>query len=160
MNNIMIRRLLYAFKRQWGTVFDYVQILTSEVDDRTGSRNIKRDVLRLPAVLLPQSQLRKFIQDIGYLAADKNFTYGGLNDFNTITLLVDRFDAPSQFRPDLNGYINHDYKRFERVSISDIFGECYLLVARGVEGGLPYARLDDRTFNRLQLQQRVTYELN
>jgi hypothetical protein len=86
-NAIMIRRLLYAFKRQWGTEFDYVQILESTADDRTGSRTIKREVVRLPAIKLPLSQLRKFIQDIGYLAADKNFTYGGLNDY-TITIML------------------------------------------------------------------------
>lgn len=160
MNTEHVRRLLYALKRQWGTSFDYVQILLSEADTRTGDRRIQREVFPLPAVLLPQSQVRKFIQDIGYLAANKNFTYGALNDFNTITLLIDATDVPPNLNVDLNGYINHENKRFERVVFTGLAGAAYLLMARGVEGAYPYAKMDTPTFNRLDFQERVSYELN
>jgi hypothetical protein len=160
MNSQMIRHLLYAFKKQWGGQFDYIQILTSEADARTGDRNIQRTVLRFPAVKLPITQARKFIQDIGYLAANKNFTYGGLNDFNTVTLLIDINDLPNGFKIDLNGYLIHDQKRYERVSFSNLAGAAYLLVARGVEGALPYARISEYAQSTLQIQSRATYELN
>lgn len=160
MNNVVIRRLLYALKREWGTTFDYVQIVSSEANDITGSRTIKREVIRLPAVLLPQNMLRKFIQDIGYLAANKNFTYGGYNDLNTIALLVSRFDTPENFNVNLNGYVNYGHKRFEKVSIDNLFEEAYIIIARGTEGANPYAQIADRAFNTLQIQGRVVYELN
>lgn len=160
MNNLMIRRLLYAFKRQWGCELDYVQIVTSESDPRTGSRNITRRVIPTKAVRLPQMHVRKFIQDIGYLAANKNFTYGGLDDYNKATILLDRFELPADFQPELNGYIVLDHKRYERVSINDLFGEAYLLVAQGVEGANPYAEVRQTAFNTLQIQQRVSFELN
>lgn len=160
MNTTMIRRLLYAFKQQWGATFDYIQILRSEVDDRTGSRQIQREVIRFPAVLLPVNQLRKFMQDIGYLAANKNFTYGGLNDYNTLNILVDIDDMPRGFNPNLNGYINHDHKRFERVSFTEFAGQAFLLTVRGVEGANPYAQLAEGSYNRLQVQGRVSCELN
>lgn len=156
----MIRRLLYGLKRQWGSMFDYIQILKSESDDRTGTRRIQREVIRFPAVLLPENQLRKFIQDIGYLAANKNFTYGGLNDFNTLSLIIDINDLPKNFDVNLNGYINHNFKRYERVSFTNIFEQAFLLTVRGVEGANPYAQLADYTFNRLQIQGRVSFELN
>lgn len=160
MNSTMIRRLLYSFKKQWGATFDYIQILKSEVDDRTGGRVIQRQVIPVPGVMLPISQLRKFIQDIGYLAADKNFTYGGLNDYNTLNILVDIEDMPRGFNPELNGYITRDHKRYERVSFTEFAGQAFLLTVRGVEGANPYAQLSERTFNRLQIQGRVTVELN
>lgn len=156
----MIRRLLYAFRQQWGTTFDYIQILTSEVDDRTGTRAISRKYFPLPAVLLPQQTLRKFIQDIGYLAANKNFTYGALNDYNTLRLLVSSEDKPADLHFDLNGYITHQGRRYERKQVDDLFGECYLLVASGVEGANQYGQLRELAVDRLELRQRVRYELN
>lgn len=160
MQSQMIRRLIYAFKRQWGGDVDYIQLLTSEVNDNTGERDINRLVHSFKAVVMPISQVRKFIQDIGYLAANKNFTYGALNDYNTFTILIDRNDLPDNFNPDLTGYINYNGKRYERVSMNDIYGSAYLLVTRGVEGALPFSRLKQEVRNILQLQSRVTYELN
>lgn len=159
-NSQTLSRLLYSLKRQWGAEFDYVQIISSELNDRTGSREIRRDVFRIPAVLLPQQTVRKFIQDIGYLAADKNFTYGGLNDFNKLTLLIDRNDLPKTFDINLNGYVNYGHKRYERVKIDNLFEVAFLLTSQGVEGANPYATISRRADNLLAIQQRVTYELN
>ena len=160
MNTYHVHRLLYSLKRQWGTSFDYFQILLSEVDDRTGTRRIQRELLKLSAVLLPQNQIRKFIQDIGYLAADKNFTYGGLNDYNTLTIVIDAMDLPKNFQVNLNGYINYNGKRYERVSFSNLAEAAYILIARGVEGAYKYGRLEETCFNELQFQEVLTYELN
>lgn len=160
MTSTMIRRLLYAFKKQWGATFDYIQIRQSEVDDRTGQRQIERKVIRFPAVKLPISQLRKFIQDIGYLAANKNFTYGGLNDYNTMHILIDSNDMPRGFEPELNGYITLNHKRYERVSFDNVFDTAFILTVRGVEGASPYAQVPAGTYNRLQIQGRVDVELN
>lgn len=160
MTSKMIHDLLYAFKRQWGTDIQYVQILTSKVDDNTGSREINRQVFDLPAVKLPIATLRKFIQDIGYLAANKNFTYGGLNDYNTVRLLISAADLPDGFNVDLDGYIVLNNKRYERVSFDNVFGECWVLQVRGVEGANPYARVTRPAFDILTLTQRVRVELN
>lgn len=155
-----IRRLLYGLKRQWGRDFDYVQILTSEANSVTGDFEIHRRIIRFPAVLLPQSQLRKFIQDISYLAANKNFTYGGYNDYNALSIVILKSDLPLDFNPDLNGYINYDHKRFERVRFENLADEAYLLVVQGIEGARPYQTIPMRSYNNLQIQSRVTYELN
>jgi len=147
-------------KRQWGAEFDYVQILSSELNDRTGDREIRRDVFKIPAVLLPQNTVRKFIQDIGYLAANKNFTYGGLSDFNKLTLLISIDDLPAGFDINLNGYVNYNNKRFERVKIDNLFEVAFMLTSQGVEGANPYAVISRRADSQLQLQQRVSNELN
>lgn len=160
MNDGMIRRLVYAFKRQWGRDFTYVQIESSTVDDSTGRRNIQRSVFEFPAVILPISTMRKFIQDIGYLAANKNFTYGALNDLNKLNLLISADDFPLEFKPDLNGYVNYGGKRYERVSIENLFDAAYVLTVQGVEGANPYAILNVRAESVLQLSGRVVHELN
>lgn len=155
-----IRRLLYGLKRQWGKNFDYVQILTSEANSVTGDFEIHRKIVRFPAVLLPQSQIRKFIQDIGYLAANKNFTYGGYNDFNTLSIVILKSDLPSDFNPDLNGYINYNHKRYERLRFENFTEEAYMLVVQGVEGARPYQTIPVAAYNNLQIQSRASYELN
>lgn len=160
MNNLSLRRLVYALKRQWGVELTYVQIVSSKLDDRTGSREIERRVITFKGVVLPQHLARKFIQDIGYLAANKNFTYGALNDFNKLTVLFDRAELPMGFQPELNGYINYNGRRYERVSFDNLLEEAFVLVAQGVEGANPYAVIDVRAESRLQMQGRVVVELN
>lgn len=160
MNNMMIRRLLYTFKRQWGADITYVQILSATVNDSTGSRDIQRTVLQIPATRLPTATVRKFLQDIGYLAADKNFTYGALNDFNKATFIFSQLDLPDGFQPNLNGYIVLNGKRYEKVSIDNLFDEGYIMVVQGVEGANPFARLDVRADDRLRMQSEATYALN
>lgn len=160
MNNMMIRRLLYSFKRQWGVEITYVQIMSATVDDATGSRNIQRCIYQIPATKLPTSTARKFIQDIGYLAADKNFTYGALNDFNKATFVIAADDLPLNFQPTLNGYVVIGNKRYEKVSMDSLFDEGFILIAQGVEGANPYARVDVRADDRLRIQGVATYALN
>lgn len=160
MQTQMIRRLLYSLKKDWGTTFDWMKIIQSEVNDRTGERTIQRQVFTIPGVLLPQSQARKFIQDIGYLAANKNFTYGALDDYNTLKFLVDINDVPPECALELNGYVNYRFKRYERVSFDNLAEAAFLLVVKGVEGTNPYGRISQPTFNALCLKQKVTFELN
>lgn len=154
-----IRRLLYALKRDWGTTFEFIQIQESEVNLNTGTRDVKRKAYQIVGVLLPQNQVRKFIQDIGYLAADKNFTYGALNDFNNLRFLFDKQDIPVEAL-DLNGYIVYQGKRYERVQLDDLYDTAILLTTKGVEGAAPYSEINERTQNTLQIGGKVTVELN
>ncbi len=142
------------------TDFDYVQILTSERNNVTGIRSIQRTLLHLPAILLPQNQARKFIQDIGYLAANKNFTYGALNDFNTLLLIIMVEDLPRNFQVDLNGFIIHEHKRYEKASFIKLLDVAHILTAKGVEGAYPFATIEQSVTSTLQFQQGVINELN
>lgn len=155
----MIRRLLYSLKRDWGATFEYVQLIESELNLSTGSRRIQRKAFQIPGVLLPQNQIRKFMQDIGYLAADKNFTYGALNDFNTLKFLFDKDDVPENAL-DLNGYIVYNGKRYDRVELGEMQDTAILLLARGVEGSAPYSTVEQSAHNTLQIGGRVIVELN
>jgi hypothetical protein len=115
----------------------------------------------LPAVLLPQDLVRKFMQDIGYLAANKNFTYGALNDYYTSKFLILDDDLPKGLPINLNGYVVWNHKRLERVSFEIMEnGVAYLLTAKASEGGVPYDKIPATTQNKLVIGQAVTYELN
>lgn len=152
--------LLYELKKQFGVGIDYVQILESNVDDVSGERDIRRVTYCLPAILLPEDRAAKFIQDIGYLAANKNFTYGALNDFNSTKLLVAKEDIPEGLQISLQGYVNKGPRRYEKVSFESLLDAAYLLVVRGVEGSLPFSQVRQRVESKLRIGGRVTYELN
>lgn len=160
-NTRFIRNALYQFKKNYGTEIRYVSIVQSDVNPETGQRRIDKRAYTFEVILLPTTLMRKFVQDIGYLAANKNFTYGGLNDYITTSFLIMGEDFPVGLEPNLDGYIVHDHKRFEKVQLTKLeHGVGYLLVAKGVEGSLPYDVASLVAQNQLQFSQTVRYELN
>lgn len=74
------RRVLYSLKQKWGREATYYKVgnALKDVDIETGrSRlNITRHQIK-KLVTFKQQVISKFEYDIGYLAANKNFTYGG-----------------------------------------------------------------------------------
>lgn len=158
--NTIFYNLMYQLKKSFGSSIDYVQLEKSEVNHQTGSREIVRKVLPLPCVLLPQSQMRKFVQDIGYLAANKNFTYGGLNDFLDVSFILDPNDLPSEFNRDLDGYITYGHRRYEKVSFEYLQDFAIVLRVKGVQGAYPFAQVRACSCDKLELAGRVVVELN
>ena len=158
--NTIFSNLLYQLKRQFGSSIDYVQLEKSEVDHDRGTRTIERVVFPLRVVQLPASLMRKFVQDIGYLAANKNFTYGGLNDLQDVSFVLDPNDLPSRLDQSLDGFIHWQGQRLEKVSFDWLLDAAIVLKVRGVKGAVPYAEVRSQTQSRLQMQGRVTYELN
>ena len=160
-NTRFIRNTLYKFKRDYGTDLRYIMIEHSEFQTDSGERKLTKQVFYFTAILLPTTLLRKFVQDIGYLAADKNFTYGALNDYASTSFVIMEEDFPDGLKPDLNGYVIHDEQRFEKVQIVALeHGVGHLLLAKTVKGSLPYDVQTEVCQNQLQLSHMVKYELN
>lgn len=152
-----ISGIVYSLRQQYGSSVRYLEILSSDTDRVSGSRSIVKKAHDLDIVHLPASMLRKFIQDIGYLAANKNFTYGGLNDYDEVGFLL--MNVP--FNPDLNGYIVWNNARYEKSNIESFNnGEVYLLKVRRTEGGPPFDVVPVYASSVLQMQGVATYELN
>jgi hypothetical protein len=161
MNNKFIKDLLYQFKKDYGAKIRYIVIVQSDLDVETGKRDfIKQDFL-IDVVVLPRRISRKFIQDIGYLAANKNFTYGAFNDYNEIKFLIDIDDFPKGLNISLDGYLVYNDKRYEKTEFDLIEHEvAFMLSAKGVEGGKPYDIIRPKVSSGLQLQHGVSFELN
>jgi hypothetical protein len=111
MNTRFITDILYDFKKDYGDDLRYIMLDHVEADIETGRRNNNRTYFDLEVIIMPQMLVRKFIQDIGYLAADKNFTYGGLNDYNSMPVIIRGQDLPENFKADLNGYCTYKHER-------------------------------------------------
>jgi hypothetical protein len=88
-----IRRILYRLKREWGKPVT-VKAETYGVDYRTGVQNATEDgsftVNR--AIVLPRRFTRDFTYDLSFIAANKNFTYGGFFDVWQRNIIIDQQD--------------------------------------------------------------------
>lgn len=86
----LIKRILYRLKREYGQEITLRQLDSQSVDYKTGelSRAISEIVVKR-ACVLPKSMKNEFTYDLAYIAAAKNFTYGGLYETNTRTIIVE-----------------------------------------------------------------------
>lgn len=88
---------LYRLKRHIAITI-VLRNTASTVDLATGVITpTNTDLTIKKAILLPRKMARKFVYDISYLAANKNFTYGGEFDEGNRFLIVDFKDIPSTF---------------------------------------------------------------
>lgn len=98
MSNLrQIKNILYQLKKDWGIAMD-LRNQTSVVDRKTGMTqksyvgiSVRRGIL-LPVKLTPS-----FVYDLSFIAANKNFTYGGLFGAGSRVVIVDGSDVPSTF---------------------------------------------------------------
>ena len=88
MNIKHLNDTIYALERDYGLKLKIYHIKQSDVDVETGIRKVVKDLFKVTAVKLPDNMYRKFVQDIAYLAANKNFTYGGLSDYSTTKWVI------------------------------------------------------------------------
>ena len=99
-----IKRILYRLKRQFGQEIVYSRNTTNTVNYRTGAiTRAGTDVTIKRAIVLPARMIRSFEYDLTYIAANKNFTYGGFYDDSSRLIIVDRKDLKaSALTPRIN----------------------------------------------------------
>jgi hypothetical protein len=115
-NNLReISKILYQLKKDFGLpmsvrIFDP---LTFVVDHRTGRETV--DYTDYPikrGILLPIDWSRKFHYDLSYIAANKNFTYGGFSDEGLRTIIIARKDLPSTVDVNMDDQLAFDNRKY------------------------------------------------
>ena len=66
------------------------------------------------------NEQRKFVYDLAFIAAAKNFTTGGYFDETKRLVIIDAKDLPISFVPDLNMHFQFQDKRWEINSVNRI----------------------------------------
>lgn len=114
-NNLReIRIILYRLKRNYGLPAIIKRVNTSVQDITTGV--ITRTYFEYPikrVIVLPTRDLRTFLYDLSFVAASKNFTYGGLFDQKSRVMIIDIKDAPKGFILTMNDHIEFESRRYE-----------------------------------------------
>lgn len=93
-NNLrQIELILYRLKREYGLPIAVRHPTKNDSDAQTGKITRTYDVYKITrAICLPTDTMRTFIYDLTYVAANKNFAYGGLFDKNTKIFIFSKKD--------------------------------------------------------------------
>ena len=135
MANVLrqISVILYRLKRNFGlpailrVPADTYNVQTGVVTPNNTDYNIRR------AILLPRRSLRDFVYDLSFIAANKNFTYGGLFDASRRMIIIDTKELPSGVRPTQNMLVIFDTEQYDILEVQRAeFDRGYLLVCKEV----------------------------
>lgn len=155
-----IRDALYSLKKDYGVPIKYGVLSKNNIDLDTGLNVVEKKVYLIrKAVLLPTKLLRKFAQDIAYLAANKNFTYGALFDEKTSLFIVDARDLPKGLQLNMDDFLFMKHQRFVVKTAEILEHNCgWLITAQTHEGANPFEIQPVSSKSKLGLQQEVTYD--
>lgn len=129
------RFVIYDLKRQFGRNISLYRTDNDIRDLKTGmtvADVTRRDVSR--AIVLPARKIRDFVYDLSFIAANRNFTYGGLFDQNSRSIILSARDIGT-FKLDLSCWVVYDDVRWD---VKELFtyerGEAFQLIVTKVDG--------------------------
>ena len=142
----MIRKVLYALKRQWGFPVTIYQIITSDVDVETGKKvATKRAVVVNRAIILPAVMQKKFVYDLSFIATNKQFTFGGYFDTSARSFIVDIRDLPTDFIIKPDDYFIYQSRRWTVSEVHEFEFKTGLIVIGREIAGLPLEQVFEQT---------------
>jgi len=97
-NERAIRKILYRLKRTYSKRV-YIQLQTTiGRNTRTGVITPTLETITVNrAIVLPVTRKLNFVYDLSFIAANKNFTYGGLFEQGDLTVILESRDLPVSF---------------------------------------------------------------
>jgi hypothetical protein len=149
-------------KKDYGVPVKYGRLVKNQLNLDTGINSVTKEVYLIrKAIQLPTKLHRKFVQDIAYLAANKNFTYGALFDEKVSLFIVDSRDLPRGFRLNMDDFLFIGHQRLVIQQAEILEHNCgWLITAKTHEGANPFEIQPVSHRSRLELQQEVLYALN
>lgn len=113
-NNLrQIKPLLYRLKRLFGKRITLNRPTAYATNLETGVSSRTYQVVPVRrAIVLPAQEIRKFAYDLAFIAANKNFTYGGFFDESSAIAIIDSKDLPNAFTPNLDDHLIIDSRRW------------------------------------------------
>jgi hypothetical protein len=99
MNNLrQISNIIYRLKRNYGVLVILRRLIKDRTDLETGRVSREYTQVKIKrGIVLPEKLIPTFAYDLAYIAANKNFTYGGLFGSSTRLVILDGKDVPSTF---------------------------------------------------------------
>jgi hypothetical protein len=109
-----ISKVLYRLKRRYGEPLRIIWRESSTVNRETGEKTVTHDAFTVNrAIPLPSVIQREFSYDLAYIAAGKNFTYGGFFDTSVRRFIIDTKDLPVDFEISVGQYFVFDGQRYD-----------------------------------------------
>lgn len=154
------RSTLYQLRQDYGTRTDVYRTLFTDTDPETGHRSWTRKRHTVPhGILLPSVLARKFFYDLSYIAANKNFTYGGAVDIKSRVLILDRRELNKDFEIATEDMIVIDMMRYLIKDVTDLdYNLGYLVTMTHVLGAQPFQELAIRVGHSVSILQGASSE--
>ena len=127
-----IRNIVYRLKRAFGVTVRIWRptVQTQNITTGSVSKTYQKITIKR-AIAPPQRITREFTYDLSFIAANKNFTYGGLYDVGTQIFIIDKKDLPVAFEPNQNDFVIWNTEQYE---ISEVVATAekrgFLLIAK------------------------------
>jgi len=110
----MIRQTMYSLNREYGRSIVLVKPTTTTRNLKKGCLTIETDKIKVRrAIVLPTSGERDFEYDLSYIAANKNFTYGGFFEKTFRRIIIEIKRLPKNFMIGHENHVEFDGKRWE-----------------------------------------------
>ena len=123
-----MRQLLYPLKRERGESIQIHQIDDNDVNLESGAITKSYQTYKVKkAIVLPVGVARTFVYDLAYIAANKNFTGGGLFDKLFTTVIIELSDLPIGIIISLNDYCSISGVTY-KVAAADIFEDAFYIL--------------------------------
>jgi len=151
-----VRGILYQARRQWGVPAKLVRETSGVFDTKTGKSSPTRVYHDIRQFVTWQAMTaQKFEYDMSYVAANKNFTYGGLFEVGDRVAIIDRADLDLEIK--LSDWIIYDSKRFTIKRLTELdFNVGYMLHLRVLAQDPPYQVIDKEVIHVVSVEQEVT----
>ena len=149
-----IKRSLYTLFRQGSVKIDYYTVTQGSVDFDTGEQTITTTVSNLSALMYTSTLIKKFENDIAYLAANKNFTYGGEFLINNRLIII----MDPGFFPQTDHYVIAGDKRFNVERVQEIEPRAgFILFVRQTDGQKMRQEVSIKPHQYLEINQDVSF---
>jgi hypothetical protein len=156
----LIKTTLYILKRRFGRKATLYSLTFGAFNLDTGLEVQTRNKVEIrKCIVLPERGLWKFDYDLTYIAANKNFTYGGQFQVGDRSVIIESSDLPKNWIIKQEDYIVIDAKRYNLVEIWELDEKAgYYLVIRKTQQDPPYQIVDYNFKERLSFLEGIVGE--
>ena len=113
-----IRKVIYGLKRRYSADIVYHRLNSSGTNYDTGVREVDTTAYRIrKSIALPAKLGREMTKNISMISGNKLFAWGGTYDAAVRVFIIDSYDLPRDFVPQMDDYIVYNNYRY---TIKDI----------------------------------------
>ncbi len=151
-----VQTLLHILGRSYEVPAQVYKVTVGTPNYDTGSKSVTRAVHNIRTITFEAARLRKFEYDIGYLAANKNFTYGGFYEQGDRVMIVDRRRIVSGLELEQKDYFIYHGQRYDIQKIVDLdYNAGWFLHLRATKDNTRYGIFDAYFYDRLTFTQEA-----
>lgn len=136
----MVKRTLYALKRQYGGSIVFCSLMDADTDYRTGKKRVPARFVRIRrVVVLPSRMSRDAVASVARISVNKPLAYGGQFNAGDRGFIIDGSDMPDGWHVKKDDWIVCRSERYSIKMILRIRGDMGWMIVARKHPGVPFA---------------------